>query len=391
MENNNQNKTADILSVGNILIGAIKAAVTGCEYTFPENTDFKKLLLLSEKHRVTSIISQQVAFCEFAPDDIKKQFKILLFKSAARYEAQEKERQELSRLFCENEIKHCFLKGSKVAAYYDDPSIRFMLDMDLLAESEKFSLAEKILVERGYEVNTFGDDKDTGYVKPPFLNVELHRELKYEYDKGYEYYKAAQSRMVSSDGYVLNMTNEDFYVYILSHTAHHFEVAGTGIKSIVDHYYLNKKLKPLCDTVLLAEGLEAIGLKAFCDRMDSLCEYWFGSGGSTDDIQDMADYIILSGVFGTETNYYLSGIIRGEYSQKKSSYYFARLFPSYETMSTRYKILKKAKFLLPLFWVIRIITAVLKPDKIKGETDVVNSVDSSRAEQQQRFMKKMGL
>ena len=73
MENNNQNKTADILSVGNILIGAIKAAVTGCEYTFPENTDFKKLLLLSEKHRVTSIISQQVAFCEFAPDDIKKQ------------------------------------------------------------------------------------------------------------------------------------------------------------------------------------------------------------------------------------------------------------------------------------------------------------------------------
>ena len=51
------------------------------------------------------------------------------------------------------------------------------------------------------------------------------------------------------------MTNEDFYVYILSHTAHHFETAGTGIKTIIDHYYLKKKLKPLCNHQVLDKAL----------------------------------------------------------------------------------------------------------------------------------------
>lgn len=387
----NEKITQDIIKTGSVLVGAIKSHITETEFEFPENTDFNKLYKLAQNHRVTAMVAPAVLKCSFADSQIKGAFSKELFKTSARYTAQDRERQELSAEFSEAGIHHCFLKGSKVGAYYKNPDCRFMLDMDLYVEPEKFSQAEKILVSRGYEVNTFGDDKDTGYIKKPFLIVELHKELKYDYDKGYTYYKGAFERMVCTDGCAMSMTDEDFYVYILSHTAHHFATAGTGIKSIVDHYYMNKNLKPKCDESILKNALNEIGLQQFGNEMDKLCEFWFEDGEGDSLTEETSRYILLSGVFGNETNSYLSGVIRGEYGTDKNNYFLKRLFPSLKNMKTRYPVLKKAPVLLPLFWCIRIATSLLNPKRLAGETKTVLSVDNAQKETQKNFFANMGL
>lgn len=384
--------TNDILNTGRILTEALKHQLKGEVYSFPEDTDFSKLHRLAERHKVTSLVAQSVVKCDFAPSQIKAVFQKEAFRCAARYAAQEKEMQELSVVFSEAEIKHCFLKGTKVARFYDDPDMRFMLDMDVYVEPGKFSEAEKILADRGYELNNFEDEKDKGLVKKPFLNIELHKELKYDYDKGYDYYKGAFQRMESSDGgYSLNMTNEDFYVYILSHTAHHFESAGTGIKSIVDHYYLKNRLKPLCDEDKLNSELEKIGLLVFSSKMDQMADYWFSDKETTEDMKETADFIILSGVFGNEVNYYLSGVIKGDYGEKKSSYFLRRLFLPYRLMKDRYPILKKLPFLLPLLWVVRFFASISKSKEISEEMKTVNAVAPDKKDSHVDFMKKHGL
>lgn len=392
MENKNTEITNDILNTGRILVGALKAQLNGEEYAFPENTDFQKLHKLSERHKVTSLIAQSVVKCDFAPEKAKSVFQKEAFRCAARYAAQEQEMRELTEIFSEAGIKHCFLKGTKVARFYDAPDMRFMLDMDVYVEPGKFDDAEKILSDRGYELNNFEDEKDKGMVKKPFLNIELHKELKYDYDKGYDYYKGAFQRMESSDGgFALNMTKEDFYVYILSHTAHHFESAGTGIKSIVDHYYLKNRLKPLCDGEKLNGDLEKTGLRVFSDKMDELADYWFADGEKTADVEETADYIILSGVFGNEVNYYLSGIIKGDYGEKKSSYFLKRLFLPYRLMKDRYPILKKMPFLLPFLWVVRFFASLSKSRDISDEMRTINAVAEDAKDNQINFMKKHGL
>lgn len=391
MENNNKKITEDILNTGAILIKAISAQINSADFQFPSDTDFNKLAKLAYNHRVSAVVAESVIKSSLADEKIKNDFKKELFRTSARYSALERETLEISEEFTKNAIKHCFLKGVKVCAFHNQPDTRFMLDMDLYVEPEKFNQAEAIMLERGYECNTFGDDKDTGYTKKPFFNVELHRELKYEYDKGYDYYKGAFERMVSADGYSMNMTNEDFYVYILSHSAHHFETAGTGIKSVIDHFYLREKLKPLCDEKLLADGLEKTGLTLFENRMNELCDYWFGGAAADEATMQMAEYILLSGVFGNETNHYLSGILRGEYSQKKSSYFFARLFPPLKTMSFKYNVLKKIPVLLPLFWVVRLITAIFSADRIADEAKGVSTVNEDDHLKQKSFLEKMGL
>ena len=205
----------NIKKVGNTLVSAIKAGVKGESFTFPGDTDFEKLYNLAFSHRVVANIAPLVISCEDASAEIKAKFKKELFRTFSRYEAQAEEAKRISDAFSEREIMHCFLKGMKVCAFYDHPETRFMLDMDVFVDEKSFSAAEECLLSEGYEKISFADDKDTGYSKKPFYNIELHKQLKYDYDKGYEYYKGAMARMESENGFALNMKKEDFFVYIL--------------------------------------------------------------------------------------------------------------------------------------------------------------------------------
>ena len=383
--------TTEVLAMGGIIIDIIRAQLTGNDYSLPADVDFSKLYKLCEIHKVTAMVAPVVSSSD-APADIKAMFQKQLFRCAARYTAQEKEREALSDVFTSAGIRHCFLKGSKVSAFYDEPEMRFMLDMDVYIEPSGVEKASEIMKSRGYEIYIAEDDKDIGFMKKPFLNIELHKELKYDYDKGYEYYKGAFERLKSSENSLsLDMEKEDFYVYILSHTAHHFETAGTGIRSIIDHYFLRKRLRPECDEIKLSEGLKATGLDTFSQRIDGLCDYWFCGGEGNESIKEIADYIILSGVYGTQANEYLSGIRRGEYSEKKSSYFFARLFPGLKSMSIRYPVLKKLPFLLPVFWFVRLVSALFDRDNLSAEMKTVNSATDEEKSSFSEFLDRNGL
>ena len=137
MENKNTEITNDILSVGRVLIAVIRAQIRGEIYEFSEDTDFSKIHKLSERHKVTPLVAPSVIASANASDEIKAVFKKELFRCAARHTAQEKEAEELSELFVKSHIKHCFLKGAKVSKYYDNPEMRFMLDMDVYIEPGK--------------------------------------------------------------------------------------------------------------------------------------------------------------------------------------------------------------------------------------------------------------
>ncbi len=381
-----------IIQYGEVVIGILRSQYTGCDYSFPDNLDFGRLYKFCEMHKVTSLVADRVVKCDGADPEIKQLFQKQLFRCAARHTAQEKEMYALTRMFTANGIKHCFLKGTKVSRYYPEPELRFMLDMDIYIEPSRFEQARSLMLDRGYEVISVESDKDIALSKKPFLNIDLHKELKYDYDKGYEYYKGAFSRLEGNgESSAMNMAKEDFYVYVLSHTAHHFQTGGTGIRSIVDHFHLKNGLKPLCDTTLLAEGLRATGLDIFNERMDELCNCWFGDKEYTSSTKQMAQYIFLSGVYGTQVNTYMSGVGRGEYDDKKSSYFFRRMFPPLKTMGARYPILKKAPFLLPIMWLVRILSAVFGKESFAKEAKNVVSATGDEIKSHLEFLKNNGL
>lgn len=383
-----EQKTASCLETGRKLIKVISGIINDKKIDLPEDTDFNRIMKLAYAHRISGFVAYAYKYYE-VDDQIKSLMETELFKTAARHTAQEREIKELSALFTESQIEHCFLKGLKISSLYDIPEMRFMLDIDIYINSEKFDMALDVMKNRGYEeVST--DDKDSSLSKKPFLNVDLHKELKYDYDTGYEFYQKVNDRLISvQDSYEKLMSNEELYVYLLSHTAHHFATAGTGIKSVIDHYYIMKNLVPKCDASRLEQYLNESGLTLFNERFTKLTKVWFMGEESDETTDRMAEYIILSGAYGTDINFYVNGILR--VSENKKDYFKERLFPKYETMCYRYPVLKKSKALLPAFWGIRIFETVFDIKRIKNEATGIAGVEEESKKKQDEFLKNVGL
>ena len=385
-----QQKTASCLDTGRKLIKIIDGIINNKKADIPENTDFSRVMKLAYAHRVSGM----VAYCADKynlQEETKNRFNQELFKTAARHTAQEREVEELSKEFSNEKIEHCFLKGLKISSLYDVPEMRFMLDIDVYVNPEKFNDAVKVMENRGYEKISL-DEKDCSLSKKPFLNVDLHRELKYDFDLGYDFYKNVYDRLIPvENSYEIRMTKEELYVYLLSHTAHHFATAGTGIKSVIDHYYIMKNLAPECDENILNEYLKESGLEDFNEKFSKLTKVWFMGEESDTVTEQMADYIILSGAYGTDINYYVNGVLRMGMSENKKSYFFKRLFPDYKTMCFRYPVLENKKILLPVFWGVRILSSVTSAGRIKNEASGISSVDEINKNKQEEFLKNVGL
>lgn len=381
-----------VLKAGENLALLIRAAVRKEKFTKKLSPgEWQNVLKLSALHRVGASAALGALSSEEVPEDVAASFKKSLYKTSARYTAQDAEAKKISKAFSEKGIEHCFLKGTKIAEFYDEPDTRFMLDLDVLTDEKKMDEAKAVMTALSY-TETEGDGKDVAFIKKPLMNIEVHTELKYEYDAGFEYYKDAYKRLVKTgNGAELKMTNEDFYVYVLSHTAHHFSVSGTGLRSVIDHWYLRQKLLPLCDGAVLKEALKSTGLSLFSKRMDELSEYLFAFGEKTDTVKEMLDYIILSGVFGTDKNEYVNGVINRGLSKNTGKYYLSRLFPPLDTMKSRYKTLEKAPVLLPAFWGARIVSSLFFADRIKNEAANVSKTSSDDIDSRTKFFNNMGL
>ncbi len=382
------------IETGKNLIKIISGIINNEKADIPDNADFERILKLSKAHRVTAFAAYGAEQYKME-NSIKTQFQNELFKVAARYTAQEREIKELSELFSKEKIEHCFLKGHKISALYDVPESRFMLDIDIFISGNNFCVATEILKNRGYEVVS-EDGKDCSLTKKPFLNIDLHRELKYDYDLGYDFYKNVSERLVflnneNGDSFEKSMTNEEFYTYLLSHTAHHFMSGGTGIKSVIDHYFILKNLVPECNADKLKDYLEKSGLTRFNEQFTALTNAWFSGGEHTEITEKMGEYVILSGAYGTDLNYYVNTILRNNNTESKNSYIFKRLFPSAEAMCYRFPLLKDKKFLLPLFYILRIFIAVFSFGRIKDETKGISNVNEKDKQKQDIFLKNVGL
>lgn len=386
--NATEKNTASCLATGEILIKIIKGIIENEKVDIPENTDFNKIMKLAFAHRISGFVAYACKYYDI-PEPTKTKMATEIYKTAARHTAQEHEIKELSEDFTKAEIEHCFLKGLKVSSLYDIPEMRFMLDIDVYINAENYDNAIEVMKARGYEVGC-ADEKDCSLSKKPFLNVDLHKELKYDYDLGCEFYENVNERLISLENSCeKKMSNEELYVYLLSHTAHHFATAGTGIKSVIDHYYILKNLLPECDGQILLEYLNQSGLKGFNETFTKLTKFWFMNGEVDETIKEMSDYVILSGAYGTDINFFVNSVLR--ISDNKKSYFLERLFPNRETLSYRYPVLKKHKALLPVFWGVRIVSTVFDLDRIKSEATGVANVEADVKEKQDSFLKNVGL
>ena len=144
------------------------------------------------------------------------------------------------------------------------------------------------------------------------------------------------------------MNDEMFYYYHIAHMAKHFVHGGCGVRPFADLWLYNrvntgntnKRNKLLSDGELLK----------FSEEAENLAAAWFGNKEYNEITQEMEDYILQGGVYGTlKQNLAMSQNKKGG----KFRHLMSRIFLSYKDMAVYYPSLKKCPILFPFYQVRR--------------------------------------
>ena len=242
------------------------------------------------------------------------------------------------------------LKGSVLRHFYPDPWLRTSCDIDLLVQEENLESAAAALEQRGWRRGE-KHSHDLSLYSPTGVHLELHFTV------------MEDSRMPAAQGVLsrfwqdakpaqegcclLKSSDEMFYFYHMAHMAKHLEGGGCGVRSFLDVWVLNHRMKfdKAARNALLEEG----GLLSFAKAAEHLAEVWFSRGEHTAVTRALEQFVLEGGIYGNLEN-------RVAYrSTKKGSenYVRSRIFMRTDSLKEQYPVLREHRWLAPFCQVHR--------------------------------------
>lgn len=258
------------------------------------------------------------------------------------------------------------LKGMILKDYYPKPGMREMGDHDILFDAARANDVKTIMEEQGFRTKSFDFSNHDIYGKEPCLIFEMHRALfgPSQDEKLYEYYRDVEKRLLG-EGYEKHFSPEDSYLYVTAHEYKHYTDGGTGLRSLLDTYVYLKHQS--LDMKYVADEAEKLGIREFEERNRSLSLHLFSGDEITAADQEMLEYILSSGTYGTIT-LQIKHQIENKMRKKgwgKIRYTLDRFFvpvskknKDYDAYAGRYPLFYKYKILLPFLPFFRTFRAM---------------------------------
>lgn len=315
----------------------------------PDGTDMKSVFVLAKKHSLAGALWYILEESGLVTDtELVKRFTRERDLEFAKNLTQTREFREITRAFTEANIPFLPMKGFIYKSLWRRPEYRVMSDLDIYVADEGLKSAGDVLLGMGYELTHDSQIHDS-FEKPPYMNVELHRDLEVGSSESFADW---QARPDNPMWYL--MSDEDCLVFHIAHMYKHFTAGGSGMRSFFDlTLYLAKKSDTL-DLAAAEEKLRSRGLYDFYNKCCALSAFWFSGGEYTEDIAELEYYTVTGGAYGNMENR-VENSIKGK---SRLSYYLSRAFLPYSKMIYIYKWLKWLPFLLPVAWVMRLVTAL---------------------------------
>ena len=375
-----------------------------------DGVNWSELSRLAHSHQLSQIVYYQCK--DFMPSEIKKAFRQEYLIALAAYEKRDQFLAQFDKALGEAGIKHIVVKGPTIAAFYPQPPLRSMGDIDFIvsppSDDDAARLAaEKILLSQGW----IAGDKETcdeWHYEREGIELELHDELVYKANPIYkdELYRSFYNDFWQSEQYA-QYKDEFTFLVAFRHLRKHFVSSGVGFRHFYDLAVIaaasNKAQTALdaqtapdaqiaaeaqatpdaqLDWTFIEEKLTAFGFAGFAGTIFALCEKWFGVEFpilKKEMIDEFAlratDFIASNGVFGFEnkSNYDLHEtnaiLAKEDHTAAKTKSALSKFFPGYEQLRKKYKFIDGRPYLLPVGWIVRAVSGVSK-----GKTgDAINA------------------
>lgn len=362
------------------LINLIATAVNDENFVC-DDYDFNKLLLLTKKHGVFLTVYNQLTTLTSdykILSSLKQTYGSLISQSVN----QEYYQQMVFDALNNAKVCHLPLKGKRIKDLYPNEHMRFSSDLDVFIKESDKELVDKTMKELGFKFDHFYGD-EISYVFPPYVNVEFHVRLDYDSDENY--YTDVWQNLEKVSNYGYQFSDNDFYINYILHLFKHFHLSGTGIRSVIDVYLMNKKF--ILNRKYIETELEKFNLVEFEKQFLLLSKCYFEGESYTPLLTELSDYILSSGIFGTVENRTSSDLSK---KTSKFGYLMRRIFPPYGDLIKSYPSLKKCPPLLPIYWLIRIFKSMFfKRKQIKSSISAIKNSNDEKINKQQELFEKL--
>ena len=366
------------------VITLIKSAITGEKYPLPEGFNIGEAYDFIMKHKIIMLAYEGAVRCGISKNEpaMQKLFKHYV-QGMFHSEEQMKAVNKIYSAFDENGIDYLPLKGCNMKFLYPKPELRAMGDADILIKEEQYKTIKKVLEKRG-----FAEEQEIShhYVwDSEKLHFELHTMLiPASYPKFKNYYGTGWNKSIKTETNRFVYSVEDEFVFIFTHFAKHYLEGGIGLRHITDIFVYLEKFREMDFDYIEAE-FEKLGILKFYKNVVKTVDFYFNNGTADEAVNVVSEYILASGNWGSYKSHVFANGARNSASKKetkgsKIKFFLNAAFPPAEYIQSRYKILKKAPFLLVIIWPIRWADALLfKRKSIQKKfkkIDIINDKES---------------
>ncbi len=366
-----------------LLIDTLALAVAGKPCPAPEGVDWRQFIGLCRMHAVEALVYdglQKAGLWERLPEPGQKiltqAYQTAIFRDAQFAHL----KKTLTEKLDEAQVPYILLKGICLKESYPEPALRTMCDMDILVHTENYPALDRIAGEM-QAVPGHGDGNHRNFTVPGGITVEFHPNLLHHgtpvgtgINPGWQY--------AEENGNCL--TPEGFYLNTICHLANHFVSGGVGVRFVADVWVNRYLRKPQFDRKTVEAELVRFELLEFAQNIEDLAELWFGRGEETPLLEELGEYILTAGQYGTADRAVLNSVALSP-AQSRTSALLKKAFYSREELEDRFPWCKGKSWLLPVAWLIRCFRAVTR----RGDLILKWSKETGKISDEEITMQKM--
>lgn len=266
--------------------------------------------------------------------------------------------------FDAHRIDYLPLKGVLLKHIYPKPEMRRMGDADILFRREQYDAIKEVLTELGFTFD-YETDHETVW-KHPSLLLEMHKRIVPRRDKDlYRYFGNGWSHAVAEGDtpFRYRFIPEMQFVSLFVHLVKHYRGGGIGLSHMIDLWVFRRHHPELDETVIRAE-LDKVYLGEFYANVWDTLLVWFEGAEPTEKTDFITGVIFENGVYGTRERAHLSYVAKAGHGEHAHSNSYATkwlylIFPPKRTLLTKYPVLRRHGWLLPLIWAVRWVDTLL--------------------------------
>lgn len=339
------------------------------------SVDLESLYFLASRHMLASITGLALRAAGISTE----KFDAAIAATCRKTIILDAEREQVSQMLNEAGIWFVTLKGSLIKDWYPEFGMRESADCDILFDRSCREQVRDIMTRLGYTVDSYGGGHHDVYLKPPVTNMQMHVEL---FGKGFadnlnNYFEGIHRKLVVKSGTELAFLPSDLYIYLIAHEWHHFQKAGTGLRSLLDTYVVLQKLRDTLNWDYLEDAFTELGIRDFEIQNRELALHLFETGELNGRNLDLLERYIASGVHGNLTFQVQNAVIKfGGGFKGKAQYFFRRAFLPMSLVKKKFPLFYRWKILLPFLPVYRAFQG-LRNGKLNRELLILTKTEST--------------